>query len=130
MNKYSYRPTQMNIDHFCAKYGFREITTPRMEGRRFTNDKIVIGWTDRWLIYHNVKKKNGEKFTGSGGIFNEAPIYHFFFEDDRKMKKYQREYQLFHNQNHKIPFSKRRTDKFEFMLSYLNQFPRKGMFHE
>ena len=104
-----YIPSTMKVEDFCEKYGFVEITTKKMEGRQWSNGKINIGWTNNWYLY---------SYKTGSGVFNHYMLRSFFFENE---DKYPAAFKVF----------KERSDDmtiFEFILGYLDQFPRKAMF--
>ena len=98
----------MSINDFCAKWGAKEITTPRMEGRRFLMPDGVtkFGYTNVWLVY--AKKNTG--------------IFHF-------MKRFKQQvcdeaYERLDDGDIKPGWRQR---EFELMLGQLDQFPRESM---
>jgi len=79
-----------------------------MEGPRWTNGKIDIGWTYGWFIYRYR--------TTTCGIFDTGALNSFYHNNK---EQYPEAYDYFNNWN--------KAEIFPYILGYLDQFPRKGM---
>jgi len=103
MSKKEFIPIKMTVQDFCNKWGFKDITTSKMNGIRLSNGKMIIGSTIRNELAHPILRKDGKKHNGMGGIINAwalCPDYNI--AKDWKVR-------------------------IEYMLGYLDQFPRKQM---
>ena len=105
----------MAIHDFCAKWQFHEITTQRMEGRKFSNGQVTIGWTHGYFTY----VKAGH--TGSGGVLHQPYKLHDLLLATPSVAPGLAGFGFGH-------YWQQKERIFQFILGYLDENPRKGMF--